>query len=143
MANERVLLVDDEVEFVETLAERMRARGLDVETAYDGASALEKADARKFHAIVLDLAMPGMDGMQTLQRLRVKDPDRQIILLTGQGTVKTAVEASHLGAMDFLEKPAQIDVLLERIREARARRLAADEKRSLADINAIIGAKGW
>lgn len=143
MVPDRVMLVDDEVEFVETLAERMRARGLDVTTAHDGICALEIAEAEKFHAIVLDLAMPGMDGIETLKRLRATDPDCQIILLTGQGSVPSAVEATHLGAMDYLEKPTQIDVLLDRIREARARRLAADNHRAVESIADILARRGW
>lgn len=143
MAPDRVLLVDDEVEFVETLAERMRSRGLEVETAHDGPAALALADEKKFHAIILDLAMPGMDGIEVLKRLRAGDPDRQILLLTGQGTVRAAVEASHLGAMDFLEKPAHIDALLERIREARARRLSADERRTATEIQDLLSRRGW
>lgn len=143
MVADSVLLVDDEVEFVETLAERMRARGLDVTTAHDGADALRKAEDQTFHAIVLDLAMPGMDGIETLRRLRAKDPDRQIILLTGQGSVPSAVEATQLGAMDYLEKPAQIDVLLDRIRKARARWLGANQKRAEEEISDILSRRGW
>jgi DNA-binding NtrC family response regulator len=143
MRADRVLLVDDEVEFVETLAERMRARGLEVDVALSGAEALEKARARSFDAIVLDLAMPGMDGIETLRRLREGNPDLQIILLTGQGTVRTAVEATKLGAMDFLQKPADIQTLLEKIREARANRLSVVGERSQNEIAEILRRRGW
>ena len=140
---DRVLLVDDEVEFTATLAERMRARGLEVETADNGALAVEKARARTFDAIVLDFAMPGMNGIETLQALLETNPDLQVILLTGQGTVLTAVEATKLGAMDFLEKPTDIETLIEKIRTARARRLDLAEERSESDIEDILSRRGW
>jgi DNA-binding NtrC family response regulator len=143
MATDRVLLVDDEKDFVETLAERMRARGLEVDTAYDGHQALERVSGARYDAIVLDLAMPGMDGIETLKQLREHDPDAQIILLTGQGTVRSAVEATQLGALDFLEKPTDIETLTERIRDARANRMALREERSRDEIEAILEHRGW
>jgi len=138
-----VLLVDDEVELVETLAERMRTRGLQVDTAHDGEQALQQAANHRYDAIVLDLAMPGMTGMEVLKKLREENPDRQIILLTGQATVQTAVEATKLGALDFLEKPTKIDTLLEKIKEARARRLTSQMKRSEDEIADLMRRRGW
>jgi DNA-binding NtrC family response regulator len=141
--SDTVLLVDDEVEFVETLAERMRSRGLKVDTAHDGQQALQKTANKRYDAIILDLAMPGMSGMEVLKKLRQENPDRQIILLTGQGTVQTAVEATKLGAMDFLEKPTEIDLLLEKIREARTKRLSIDMQRSEKEIADLVRRRGW
>lgn len=143
MQADRVLLVDDEVEFVETLAERMRARGLDVQTANSGSEALAKVTGRSFDAVVLDLAMPGMDGIETLERLREIDPDLQIMLLTGQGTVPAAVEATKLGAMNVFEKPTDIEVLIEKIREARVNKIMLAEKKSRDEIDDILTRKGW
>jgi len=140
---DRVLLVDDEVEFVDALAERMRARGLTADTANDGQQAIARASQARYDAVILDLAMPGMDGLQTLQRLRADNPNLQIILLTGQGTVQTAVEATKLGAMDFLEKPADIDELLGKIRQARATRLALDMQKSEQEISDLLLRRGW
>lgn len=127
MPVDTVLLVDDEVDFVETLAARLRARGLNVDTAHDGASALECAHHHRYDAVVLDLAMPDMDGLEVLRRIRATRPDQQVILLSGQGTIPAAVEATREGAMEFLEKPVDIGALLDKIRTARARRLAADQ----------------
>jgi DNA-binding NtrC family response regulator len=141
--SDKVLLVDDEVEFVETLAERMRTRGLEVDTAHDGKQALQKTAKKRYDAIVLDLAMPGMSGMEVLETLLKENPDRQIILLSGQGTVQAAVEATKLGAMVFLEKPAEIDVLLDKIRDARTKRLAIDMKHSEEEIADIMKRRGW
>jgi DNA-binding response OmpR family regulator len=131
------------VEFVETLAERMRTRGLEVEVATNGLEALEKCRSQRFDAIILDLAMPGMDGIETLRQLREQDPDAQIMLLTGQGTIRAAVEATQLGAMDVLEKPTEIETLLERIREARAKLMILEQRHSREDIEDILRRKGW
>jgi two-component system response regulator RegA len=143
MASDKVLLVDDEVEFVETLAERMRARGLEVDYTHSGDSAIEKVAQKSYDAIVLDLAMPGMDGMETLRHLLANHPDLQIILLTGQGTIQAAVEATKLGAKDFLEKPTDIEQLIEKIRAARAKRLRLAEQRSADEIKDILSRRGW
>ena len=143
MASDKVLLVDDEVEFVETLAERMRARGLEVDYCHSGDKALKKVTKKSYDAIVLDLAMPGMDGMETLQHLLTNHPDLQVILLTGQGTIATAVEATKLGAKDFLQKPTDIDQLLDKIRAARAERMKLTEQRSADEIEDILSRRGW
>lgn len=143
MGIENVLLVDDEVEFVEALAERMRARGLDVEYATNGKDAIERAKTKIFDAVVLDLAMPGMNGIETLKALLEDHPDLQIILLTGQATIGDAVEATRLGAVDVFEKPTDIETLVGKIREARAARLDLDEKHTLDEIDRIMSSKGW
>lgn len=140
---DKVLLVDDEVEFAETLAERLRARGLQVDVATNGEQGVEKASETVFHAVILDFAMPGMDGIETLKALRKHNPDIQVMLLTGQATIKAAVEANRLGAVDVLEKPTDIATLLEKIREARARHVAAREQRSQSRIEEILRERGW
>ncbi len=124
MAKEKILLVDDEVEFVSALAERLRARGLEVHTANSGEEALVKAKVLQLDAVVLDLAMPGMDGVETLKALLADNGDLQVMLLTGQATIKSALAATRLGAVDVLEKPTDIATLLEKIHEAKARRSA-------------------
>lgn len=143
MRPDRVLLVDDEVEFVETLAERMRARGLEVETAHNGVDAIVTVEQHGFDAIVLDLAMPGLDGLETLKRLREINPDLQVMLLSGQATVQSAAEATRLGAVDIFEKPTDVTTLVARIREARAARIALQEQRSQQEIEDILRRRGW
>ena len=143
MRPDAVLLVDDEIEFVSTLAERMRARGLDVDFVTSGVEALHLAKQKTFDAVVLDIAMPGMDGIETLKYLLEDQPDLQVVLLSGQATVKTAVEASKLGAVDVLEKPADVETLVGLIREARAARLAKAEERTQEEIEEILRTKGW
>lgn len=129
MSTDRVLLIDDEVEFVEILAERLRARGLEVDVAYSGVDGVNKSQVTKFDAVVLDLAMPGMDGIAALKALLAGTPDLQVMLLTGQATIKTAMDATRLGAADILEKPMDIPTLIEKIRDARARYAARAAER--------------
>lgn len=140
---DRVLLVDDEESFVDALGKRLNARGLTVETSNSGEDAIEKAENHAFDVIVLDLAMPGMDGIETLKRLREVDPDLQIILLTGHGSIEKAVEATKLGAMDFLQKPASLNDLLELIRQAGVKRAVLVEKRASDQVDDVISKKGW
>ncbi|MBC8872323.1 MAG: response regulator [Planctomycetes bacterium] len=143
MTCDRVLLVDDEESFVAALGKRLNARGLRVETSLSGEDAIAKAEHHAFDVIVLDLAMPGMDGIETLKRLRERDPDLQIILLTGHGSIEKAVEATKLGAMDFLQKPASLSDLLDLIREAGVRRAVLVEKRASDQVADLIRKKGW
>lgn len=143
MSESTVLLVDDEEEFVDVLAERLEARGLTVDTAGNGELALEKAGKRPFDAIVLDMAMPGMDGIQTLEGLLQINPDLQVILLTGRATLGQAVEAMKLGALDFLEKPVDIETLVAKIEEAATRRSSLREKRVEDKLSDIMRKKGW
>ena len=143
MSESTVLLVDDEVDFVEVLAERLEARGLAVDTAENGEVALEKAEKRPFDAILLDMAMPGMDGIQTLKRLLRINPDLQVILLTGRATLVQGVEAMKLGALDLLEKPVEIETLVAKIEEAATKRSSLTEKRIDDTLSDIMRKKGW
>jgi DNA-binding NtrC family response regulator len=143
MEGDRVLLVDDEEEFVRALAKRLKARGLNVEFTGDGKSAVEKLKQSDFDVIVLDLAMPGIDGLETMKRLRKVDPDIQILLLSGHGSLKTGVEAMKEGAIDFLEKPAEFKELLVKIQEASARRMVLVEKRRGKQVAGILRDRGW
>jgi DNA-binding NtrC family response regulator len=143
MSGPDVLLVDDEVEFVELLAERLGARGLRVETANSGPAAVARAEEKTFDAIILDLAMPGMNGIETLQRLRATNPDLQIILLTGHATIDTSVTAMKLGAVDILEKPADLATLVKKIDEASTRKRELARQRLDAQLSDILRKRGW
>ncbi len=143
MANEKVLLVDDEEVFVEVLSQRLETRGVLVEWVTSGADAVAKAKAQRFDAIILDLAMPGMDGIETLIQLREIDPDVQVMLLTGRATLKKGLEAMKLGAMDFLEKPIEIDDLMDRIRTAKVATDQVNEKKTQTLLDDILKTKGW
>lgn len=140
---EKVLLVDDEPEFLEVMVERMKARDMNVITATSAGEALEMIAKESFDAVVLDFMMPGMDGIETLRKLKVDKPELQIILLTGYATVEKSVEAMKLGAMDFMEKPADIEKLTAKIKQAQAEKVMLVEKQSAERIQKILEDKGW
>jgi len=114
----KVLLVDDEVQFVDTLAQRLRLRDLKVDTVYDGSEALQSIRKTEPDVIVLDLKMPGLHGIEVLREIKKSRPQIQVIILTGHGTDKDADEARALGGFDFMRKPADIDLLVAKIKEA-------------------------
>jgi len=143
MAKATVLLVDDEEDFTATLAERMEERGLQVDISSNGPDAIRQVEDRSYDAVVLDLAMPGMNGIETLKQLLAKNPDLQIILLTGRATVRDGVEAMASGAVEFLEKPTDLKTLLEHIEKAKANRVLLAEERIQATITEILRKKGW
>jgi DNA-binding NtrC family response regulator len=125
MTNElraNILLVDDEERFVEILAQRLQARGLNVDVATTGEKAIDLVKAKDFDAVLLDLSMPGMDGLAVLRKMKKINPYLQIIILTGQGSIQATVEVMKAGAMDFMEKPVDINKLLEKITEAKLRK---------------------
>jgi len=139
----KVLIVDDEQEFAAALSERLEARGFRVDTAATGDDAAKKVQDRGYDAILLDLVMPGMDGIETLKRLLQVRPELQIILLTGHATLEKGIQAVKLGALDFLEKPADFDQLLQRIEAAKSNRLALVEKKCEDTIEQLLMKKPW
>ncbi|MBU0909140.1 MAG: response regulator [Proteobacteria bacterium] len=139
----KVLLVDDEEEFCNMLSERLETRGLKVNTVLSGEDAVARVENQNFDAIIVDLAMPGIDGLETLRRIKEKRPDLEILMLTGHGTVKSGIEAMKLGAEDFLEKPVDMKVLLEKISEAKHKRMLILEKKSQEEVENIIKSKSW
>jgi len=117
-----LLLVDDDADFRETVARRFMRRGFQVQEATHGEQALQVAALRQFDVVVLDMVMPGISGIQVLEQLKLTHPECEVILLTGQGTIETAVQAMKLGAYDFLTKPfplAELEVLIEKAYERR------------------------
>lgn len=139
----KILLVDDETDFTTVLAERMIARGLRVDTANNGNDGIKLAKANNYDAIILDLAMPGMDGIETLKQLLTRNPDLQIILLTGKATLQQGIEAMKHGAVEFLEKPVKIDVLLEKVQSAQIQRLELNQKHAENTVAEIMKRRGW
>jgi DNA-binding NtrC family response regulator len=141
--SEKVLLVDDEQDFLDTLGERMKDRGMNVSSTTSAEEALRKVDTESYDAIVLDLMMPDMDGLQLLKAIKKKKPELQVILLTGHARVDKGIEAMKLGAVDFLEKPADLKLLTEKIKEARAQKMVIVEKQVEDKVKEIIRVKGW
>jgi ActR/RegA family two-component response regulator len=113
----RVLLIDDEQRFVLNLAKLMRGRGFDVLTAFDGPSGISAAE-KGVDVVVLDVKMPGMGGIETLQQIKAASPETEVLMLTGHADVETGIEAMRKGALDYLMKPCDIDDLVAKIREA-------------------------
>ncbi|MFZ7128702.1 MAG: response regulator [Desulfobacterales bacterium] len=141
--DEKVLLIDDEEDFLKILAERLEARDMKVDTASSAKEALSRIESESFDAIVLDLAMPEMDGIEALRAIREKRPEVQVILLTGHATVEKGVEAIKLGAMDFLEKPADLELLKEKIKAASAKKMMIIQEQSEARVKDIIKRFGF
>ena len=139
----RVLLVDDEKEFVQTLAERLKTRGLSVSTAANGPKALAKLELLEFDVIIIDLSMPEMGGIDVLRHIKGLDLDSEVIILTGYGTINAGVEAMKEGAFDFLEKPIQISQLFEKVLEATRRRNVKHDERNRLDIRKITANSSW
>lgn len=139
----KVLLVDDEEDFTEALSKRLEARNLKVRTVNSGEDAVHMVDEQSFDVIILDLAMPGMDGLETLQRIKANHPDAEIIMLTGHASVKSSVEAMKIGAEDLMEKPVDMTALMTKIEELHEKRVLVLQKRSKKEIEKIIKSKGW
>jgi DNA-binding response OmpR family regulator len=118
MKEMKVLLVDDEQKFVKTLSERLQMRDLENETVHDGEQALNFVDDKEPDVMVLDLKMPGIDGMEVLRRVTKKFPNMRVIILTGHGTDRDEEESRRIGVFDYLKKPVDIDVLVSRIKAA-------------------------
>jgi two-component system, NtrC family, nitrogen regulation response regulator NtrX len=137
-----VLVVDDEEGIRTTLAGVLEDEGLSVETAASGEDCLRAFERRVFGCVLLDVWLPGMDGIETLERLKVAYPETAVIMISGHGNIETAVRATRLGAHDFIEKPLQIDRTILAVRNAlRQRQLEADNRRlrEQLDDDAMIG----
>jgi DNA-binding NtrC family response regulator len=139
----RVLLVDDEEDFVDILAQRLEVRGFDVSTALNGADALRKIASEEIDLVILDLQMPGVDGIAVLQEIKELKPLIEVIMLTGHATVETAIEGMKRGAFDFLIKPTETEELMEKINGAFNRKADQDERIREAEIEGIMKRRGW
>ncbi|MBF0495877.1 MAG: response regulator [Deltaproteobacteria bacterium] len=114
----KILLVDDEEELVKTLAERIKLRNLDPQVAFNGEQALLIFEHSIPDVMVLDLKMPGIDGMEVLRRVKKVHPEVQVIILTGHGSDRDADEARRLGAFDYMQKPVDLEDLVRSMRGA-------------------------
>lgn len=139
----KVMLVDDDKEFIELMSQRLETRGLKVIAVISGEEAVAMTEDRNFDVAVVDFAMPGIDGIETLKQIKEKRPDIEVIMLTGQGTIQSGIEAMKHGAIDYLEKPVDLNVLMEKIRLAKQQRMAALEKKSADEVKNILKSKSW
>lgn len=138
-----VMLVDDEVPFVETMTKRLGVRDLTVHTAFSGPEALDKLEKeRNVDVVILDVKMPGMDGIETLREIKARYPLVEVVMLTGHGTIETAIEGMKLGAFDYLLKPTNIDQLMAKIQEARSKKKTHEEKIMQARLQEISLRRG-
>jgi DNA-binding NtrC family response regulator len=140
---EKILLIDDEEDFLTVMSDRLTARNMQVSTASSAKEGLEIATSGSYDAVILDLMMPEMDGIETLRILKEKKPDLEVILLTGHATIKKGIEAMKLGASDLFEKPADINALTEKIHAAQEKKMLIIEKKNEEMIKKILATKGW
>jgi DNA-binding NtrC family response regulator len=134
----RILIVDDEEEFVEALSERLTIRDYDVATSLDGDDAIEKVKKYNFDVIILDVRLPGIDGVDVLKKIKESKPISEVIMLTGHATVETAIEGMKLGAYDYLMKPCETDELISKINGAYEKKVAQEERIREAKVKNII-----
>jgi DNA-binding NtrC family response regulator len=123
----KLLLVDDEEDFLESASAALGRRDFDVRVARDGTTALDMAGHESFDAIVLDLKMPGLDGVEVFRRLLESSPGTPVLMLTGHGSIDSAFQTSRSGIADYIEKPCDIEDLARRIRTALATRSQCSE----------------
>ena len=134
----RVLLVDDEKEFVELMTERLTMRDYDVTSCFSGEDALDTVKGYNFDVVILDVMMPGIDGIKTLREIKGMKPLTEVILLTGHAAVDTAIEGMKLGAYDYLEKPCQTEDLLSKIDKAYERKAEHEERIRAAKVADVL-----
>jgi two-component system nitrogen regulation response regulator NtrX len=142
----RILIVDDEPGIREALRQVLEYEDYEVRTASSGGEGLTVHPEFRPHLVILDVKMAGLDGLDTLTRLREEDPAATVVMISGHGTIQTAVEATQRGAFDFLEKPLDTDRLLLTVRNALAHRQLSGENERLraqaADHHALVGESG-
>jgi DNA-binding NtrC family response regulator len=136
----KLLIVDDESRFLEAIATRLRKRGFDVTTATNGPDAIALAREEKFDIALLDLKMPGMDGKEVLRALKQEHEFLEAVILTGHGSLESAVELTKLGAFGYLPKPYELDKLLETLKQAYETRLKKKFVSDDAKMEAILDA---
>ncbi len=134
----RVLIVDDEEKFADYLNKRLSNRDYTVSVALSGEEALEKIKDHKFDVVILDVLMPGMDGIETLRSIKKIKPLTEVIMLTGHASVESGVEGMKLGAYDYLMKPCDIDELVSKLNKAYARKKEQEERIWEAKVSRIM-----
>ena len=138
----RILLVDDEKDFVEMLGLRLEEAGEKVTPAYSGQECLQVLEKKEIDVVILDILMPGMDGIATLKEIKRRFPLVEVIMLTGHGTTESAVEGMKLGAFDYLLKPAHFGELTAKLESARKRKDEQAERIRKAEAKLLLRKSG-
>jgi len=138
----KVLIVDDEKDFVEMFSLRLATQGEKVFTAYSGQEALTLLEKEPIDVVILDIRMPGMDGIETLKQIKKLYPIVEVILLTGHGSTETAVEGMKLGAFDYLMKPADFEDIKIKLENARKRKDEHQERIRQAEVRLLLRRSG-
>jgi DNA-binding NtrC family response regulator len=128
MSDIRVLIVDDELDFLETIVKRLQDRGFVAHGAESGEKALEYLQHNEVDTVILDVKMPGMDGLRVLQTIKLRWPLVEVIMLTGHASVESGIQGMQMGAFDYVMKPARLDDLLQKVRQALERKKLQEEK---------------
>jgi len=137
-----ILIVDDEEDFVEMLCLRLQDQGNNVKGVHDGRGCLRALEEEDVDVVVLDIKMPGMDGIETLQEIKRQAPITEVILLTGHGSIETAVDGMKLGAFGYLRQPAAFEELLEKLEAARERKADQEDRIRRAEAQALLRRTG-
>lgn len=138
----KILVVDDEKDFVEMFSLRLTRQGEKVSVAYSGQEALDLLEKTKIDVVILDIRMPGMDGIETLKRIKAAHPLVEVIMLTGHGSTETAVEGMKEGAFDYLLKPADFEDISEKLANAWKRKDEQEERIRKAEARFLLRRTG-
>lgn len=140
MTEANILLVDDDAQFISVMRKRLTKRGMQVFSAYGGDEALQRlAMHDEIEVVILDVNMPGKNGMEMLRLIKQAYPLVEVLMLTGHATVDSAIDGMRLGAADYLMKPCAIEVLVEKVREAVEKKRRHEEKIVDARVREIAG----
>ena len=140
--NERVLLVDDEQDFREIMVKKLEKRELKCDSAPDGATALEMIKAKNYDVVLLDVKMPGMDGIQTLREIKKNAPMTEVVMLTGHASVESGIDGIKFGAFDYLMKPMDMNPLMEKLDAAYERKRIQQEKIEMVQVKKDMALPG-
>lgn len=138
MAITKVLIIDDEERFLKTTKALLEKEDCQVSTSMDGWSGVAVLKEKQIDVVVLDVKMPGIDGIEVLRRIKAEHPLVEVLMLTGHATMESAIEGLKLGVFDYLAKPCDIGVLKQKIKSAHDKRTASLEKIRKAKIDRII-----